>query len=287
MGRVKNWLKKKFSCLNCCRNTEDSEQQMKEMKPKSRFFSLKKLFQKKNPKVTSLDSAVILSSEEHEQNVSYLEPAQNNTLFIGNMACRTQISVHVTVGKITPMGLIPAYSLVSTQFIQHQRRLLHTPNFSHINSEIFAINIITTAVIPRNITPAKTQLEIIYGNNIATQIDEHKMALKSILKSKKPRKNPQEKKKSLSWAPEEQLTHYRLIPKRVRARAVLNNAYTFKETGFIPRSEYAIVLTVQKELIYKIYPRSNRTKTRCPGEYYRLKTVSWAPDEYLVTYYSN
>ncbi|GIY69533.1 hypothetical protein CEXT_108991 [Caerostris extrusa] len=109
------------------------------------------------------------------------------------------------------------------------------------------------------------------------------MALKSILKSKKRQKE----KKSLSWAPDDKLTHYRLIPKRVRARAVPNNAYTFKETGHIPRSEYAIVLTVQKELIYKIYPRSNRTKTRCPGEYYRLKTVSWAPDEYLVTYYSN
>ncbi|GIY82325.1 hypothetical protein CEXT_43061 [Caerostris extrusa] len=38
-----------------------------------------------------------------------------------------------------------------------------------------------------------------------------------------------------------------------------------RKTGFVPRSEYAIVLTVQKQLIYKIYPRSNRTKTRCPG----------------------
>ncbi|GIY84168.1 hypothetical protein CDAR_102731 [Caerostris darwini] len=285
MGRVKNWLKKKFSCLNCCRNTEDHERQMKEVKPKSRFSSLKNLFQKKNSKVTKLDSAVNISSEEHEQNVSYLEPAQN-TLSIGNMSWRTQISVHVTVGKITPMGLIPAHSLVSTQCIQHQRRLLHTQNCFQIHSEIFAVNIITTALTPRSIISAKTQLEIIYGSNIANQIDEHKMALKSILKSKKQSKNPQKKKKSLSWAPDEKLAHYRLISKRVRARAVLNNAYTFKETGFIPRSEYAIVLTVQKELIYKIYPRSNRTKTRCPGEYYRLKTVSWAPDEYLVTYYS-
>ncbi|GIX97106.1 hypothetical protein CDAR_95501 [Caerostris darwini] len=285
MGRVKNWLKKKFSCLNCCRNTEDHERQMKEVKPKSTFSSFKNLFQKKNSKVTKLDSAVNTSSEEHEQNVSYLEPAQN-TLSVGNTAWRTQISVHVTVGKITPIGLIPAFSLVSTQFIQHQRRLLHTQNCFQIHSEIFAVNIITTALIPRNIISAKTQLEIIYGSNIADQIDEHKMALKSILKSKKQIKNPQKKKKSLSWAPEERLAHYRLIPKRVRARAVLNNAYTFKETGFIPRSEYAIVLTVQKELIYKIYPRSNRTKTRCPGEYYRLKTVSWAPDEYLVIYYS-
>ncbi|GIY84169.1 hypothetical protein CDAR_102741 [Caerostris darwini] len=282
MGRVKNWLKKKLSCLNCCRNTEDSEPQMNEEQPKSRFFSLKKLFQKKNSKVTSLDSAIILSAQEHEQNVSYLEPAQN-TLSIGNTAWRTQISVHVTVGKITPMGLIPAYSFVSTQFIHHQRRLLTTPNRSHINSEIFAINIITTAVIPRNIIRVKSQLQITYGSNIATKTDEHKMALKSILKSKKRQKE----KKSLSWAPDEKLAHYRLIPKRVRARAVPNNAYTFKETGFIPRSEYAIVLTVQKELFYKIYPRSNRTKTRCPGEYYRLKAVSWAPDEYLVTYYSN
>ncbi|GIY46037.1 hypothetical protein CDAR_30231 [Caerostris darwini] len=253
MGRVKNWLKKKFSCLNCCRKTED-EEQMK------------------------MDSAVILSSEENEQNVNYLEPAQN-TLSIGNTAFRTQISVNITVGKITPMGLVPAFSLVSTQFIQQQRRLLTTPNCSNINSEIFAINIITTAVIPRNIIRVKSQLEIIYGSDIAT----HKMALKSILKTKKRQKE----KKSLSWAPDEKLAHYRLIPKRVRARAVPYNAYTFQETGFIPRSEYAIVLTVQKELIYKIYPRSNRTKTRCPGEYYRLKTVSWAPDEYLVTYYSN
>ncbi|GIY47499.1 hypothetical protein CDAR_511521 [Caerostris darwini] len=281
MGRVKNWLKKNFSCLNCCRKTED-EEQMKEIKPKSRFLSFKKLFQKKNPKVTSMDSAIILSSEESEQNVNYLEPAQN-TLSVGNTAWRTQISVSITVGKITPIGLVPAFSLVSTQFIQQQRRLLTTPNFSHINSEIFAINIITIAVIPRNIIRVKSQLEIIYGSDIATKPDGHKMALKSILKSKKRQKE----KKFLSWAPDEKLIHYRLIPKRVRARAVPNNAYTFKETGFIPRSEYAIVLTVQKELIYKIYPRSNRTKTRCPGEYYRLKTVSWAPDEYLVTYYSN
>ncbi|GIY04400.1 hypothetical protein CDAR_12921 [Caerostris darwini] len=254
MGRVKNWLKKKFSCLNCCRSTED-EEQMK------------------------MDSAVILSSEESELNVNYLEPAQN-TLSIGNTAWRTQVSVNITVGKITPMGLVPAFSLVSTQFIQQQ--LLTTQNCSHINSEIFAINIITIAVIPRNIR-VKSQLEIIYGSDIATKPDEHKMALKSILKSQKRQKE----KKSLSWAPDERLTHYRLIPKRVRARAVPNNAYTFKETGFIPRSEYAIVLTVQKQLVYKIYPRSNRTKTRCPGEYYRLKSVSWAPDEYLVTYYSN
>ncbi|GIX78002.1 hypothetical protein CDAR_25181 [Caerostris darwini] len=262
MGRVKNWLKKKFSCLNCCRKSEDSDQQM------------------------NLDSAVNSSSEDDEQNVNYLEPAQN-TLSVGNTAWRTQVSVHVTVGKITPIGLIPAFSLVSTQFIQHQRRLMPTRNCSQNNSEIFAINIITTAIIPRYIMPAKSQLEIIYGNNIATQIDKHKMALKSILKSKKRSTILQTKKKSLSWAPEEQLTHYRLVPKRVRARAVPNNKYTFKETGFIPRSEYAIVLTVQKELVYKIYPRSNRTKTRCPGEYYRLKTVSWAPDEYLVTYYPN
>ncbi|GIY50248.1 hypothetical protein CDAR_319201 [Caerostris darwini] len=221
------------------------------------------------------------------KNLSYLEPAQNNTLSVGNTAWRTQISVHVTVGKITPMGLIPAYSLVSTQFIQHQRRLLPTPNCSQINSEIFAVNIITTAVIPRNIIPVKSQLEIIYGSNIATQIDDHKNVLKSILKSKKQSKKRQTQKKSLSWAPDEKLAHYRLIPKRVRARAVPNNAYTFKETGFVPRSEYPIVFTVQKELVYKIYPRSNRTKTHCPGEYYRLKTVSWALDEYLVTYYSN
>ncbi|GIX77294.1 hypothetical protein CEXT_473681 [Caerostris extrusa] len=189
--------------------------------------------------------------------------------------------------KISPIGFIPAYSLISTQFTQHQCRLLPTGNCSHINSKIFAVNIITTAVIPRYIISAKSQLEILYGSNIATHTDENKMALKSILKPKKQFKNPQTKKKSLSWAPDEKLAHYRLIPKRVRARAVPNNAYTFKETGFIPRSEYAIVLTVQKELVYKIYPRSNRTKTRCPGEYYRLKTVSWAPDEYLVTYYSN
>ncbi|GIY47495.1 hypothetical protein CDAR_511501 [Caerostris darwini] len=286
MGRIKNWLKKKSSCLNCCRKTEDSEKQMNEMKPKSRFSSFKQLFQKKNSKVASLDSAVILSSEENEQNVSYLEPAQN-TLSVGNTAWRTQVSVNITVGKITPIGLVPAFSLVSTQFIQHQRRLLTTPNCSQINSEIFAINIITTAVIPRYVIPVKCQLEIIYGNDIATQNGKHKMALKSILKSKKQSKKPQKEKKSLSWAPEEQLTHYHLIPKRVRARAVPNNAYTFKETGHIPRSEYAIVLTVQKELIYKIYPRSNRTKNRSPGEYYRLKTVSWAPDECLVTYYSN
>ncbi|GIX74134.1 hypothetical protein CDAR_582151 [Caerostris darwini] len=262
MGRIKNWLKKKFSCLNCCRKNEDSEQQMK------------------------LDSAVNLSSEEDEQNVNYLEPAQN-TLSIVNMSWRTQISVNVTVAKISPIGFIPAYSLISTQFIQHQCRLLPTGNCSLINSKIFAVNIITTAVIPRYIIPAKSQLEIIYGSNIANHIDEHKMALKSILKSKKQSTSRQTKKKSLSWAPEEQLTHYRLIPKRVRARAVPNNQYTFKETGFIPRSEYAIVLTVQKQLVYKIYPRSNRTKSRCPGEYYRLKTVSWAPDEYLVTYYTN
>ncbi|GIY84167.1 hypothetical protein CDAR_102721 [Caerostris darwini] len=272
------------SYLNCCRKTEDSEKQINDKKPKSSFSSFKQLFQKKNSKVASLDSAVSSSSEEHEQNVSHLEPAPN-TLSVANMSWRTQISVHVTVGKITPVGLVSAHGLVSTQFIQHQRRLLSTR--SHIYSEIFAVNIITTAVIPKYIISAKSQLEIIYGNDIATQIDDHKMALKSILKSEKQSKNPQEKKKSLSWAPEEKLAHYRLIPKRVRARAVPNNAYTFKETGFIPRSEYAIVLTVQKQLVYKIYPRSNRTKTRCPGEYYRLKTVSWAPDEYLVTYYSN
>ncbi|GIY69532.1 hypothetical protein CEXT_108981 [Caerostris extrusa] len=125
MGRIKNWLKKKFSCLNCCRKTEDSEKQMNEIKPKSRFSSFKQLFQKKNSKVTSLDSAVILSSEDDEQNVSYLEPAQN-ALSVGNTAWRTQISVNVIVGKITPMGFIPAFSLVSTQFIQHQRPLLTT-----------------------------------------------------------------------------------------------------------------------------------------------------------------
>ncbi|GIY37331.1 hypothetical protein CDAR_450301 [Caerostris darwini] len=193
MGRVKNWLKKKFSCLNCCRKKEDSEKEINEVKPKSRFFSIKKLFQKKNSKVTSLDSAVILSSEEHEQNVSHLEPAQNN-LTIANMSWRTQISVNVTVGKISPIGLVPAFSLVSTQFIQQQRRLLTTPNCSHINSEIFAINIITTALIPRNIISANSQLEIIYGSNIATHTVEHKMALKSILKSKKQSKNRQIKR---------------------------------------------------------------------------------------------
>ncbi|GIY69531.1 hypothetical protein CEXT_108971 [Caerostris extrusa] len=129
----------------------------------------------------------MLSINENEQNVNYLEPAQN-TLSVGTTAWPTQISINITVGKITPIGLVPAYSLVSTQFIQHQRRLLTTPNCSYISSEIFAINIITTAVIPRNIIRVKSQLEITYGSNIATQSDEHKMALKSILKSKKRRK---------------------------------------------------------------------------------------------------
>ncbi|GIY79377.1 hypothetical protein CEXT_9281 [Caerostris extrusa] len=91
------------------------------------------------------------------------------------------------------------------------------------------------------------------------------MALKSIFKIQKEKHKSTKQKRNLCHLRQKRkLAHYRLIPKRVRARAVLNNKYTFKETGFIPRSEYAIVLTVQKQLVYKIYPRSNRTKTRCP-----------------------
>ncbi|GIY51116.1 hypothetical protein CEXT_557381, partial [Caerostris extrusa] len=134
----------------------------------------------------------------NEQNVNYLEPAQKYSVHWEHCMAHADFGQHHR-RKITPIGLLSAYSLVSTQFIQQQRRLLTTPNCYHINSEIFAINIITTAVIPRNIIRVKSQLEIIYGSNIATQTDEHKMALKSILKSK----NDMRKKKSLSWAPDE------------------------------------------------------------------------------------